>query len=485
MKPSRDFESSKTESIFRWLEEVESSRHTSRRDSPSCLDANGAKRRRTKKRHTNSSPTHQQPSKQIPKNQQAPRLSRKKMDSPEKAKVRGRKGLPTRQMPNRQVKRTAAQHVQFDERVSPQAASNKRKQAQEPSIPEREYSVLSDPSPSAKTSKTSTSARVRLRRLSFARPPVICKPFGVAGTPNVVTELFHDLLKSKKTPVPAWIVDRLEKEYPTDAFFLKSDNTDRVASAPSLQDKECFNVLVQAYDKARESYLKAEDENGWSDPIHSILGTVVGRKRDSMLGISAVQSVSIGPASLLPSVDHHATFKKVDYLISYQCTHDEIHEVTAAVLANRQDLLLSQTEDTHGTESHFVAVEIKSPDGSLYSSILQLATWLAAGLEKRRQLQTLVSQSTEQPPPEMENLPVLGISVVGHTWYLFIAVNAQSGGMTLYGPIGMGDTLSFEGVFQIFSMLQQIKIWGQEVYWPWLRDTILRPLAKPLVGELP
>ena len=41
----------------------------------------------------------------------------------------------------------------------------------------------------------------------------------------------------------------------------------------------------------------------------------------------------------------------------------------------------------------------------------------------------------------------------------------------------MGDTLSFQGVLQLFHVLRRIKVWGDEVYWPWLRDNILIPIA--------
>lgn len=48
----------------------------------------------------------------------------------------------------------------------------------------------------------------------------------------------------------------------------------------------------------------------------------------------------------------------------------------------------------------------------------------------------------------------------------------------IYGPMVMGDTASFQGVFQILNVLRQIEEWGHETYWPWLRDTILMPLKE-------
>lgn len=105
-------------------------------------------------------------------------------------------------------------------------------------------------------------------------------------------------------------------------------------------------------------------------------------------------------------------------------------------------LHFSQSDD--GTICRFfqlAAVEVKSPDGSYYGSSVQLAIWLAAGLEKMRLLQAQAaatshfSNATSAPSgggdEEVAAHPLLmpypGIAVVGQAWYLHLATKADNG----------------------------------------------------------
>lgn len=47
----------------------------------------------------------------------------------------------------------------------------------------------------------------------------------------------------------------------------------------------------------------------------------------------------------------------------------------------------------------------------------------------------------------------------------------------MYGPLVIGDTTRPRGVFRLIPALRYIRTWGETVYYPWLRDEILLPLA--------
>jgi hypothetical protein len=41
----------------------------------------------------------------------------------------------------------------------------------------------------------------------------------------------------------------------------------------------------------------------------------------------------------------------------------------------------------------------------------------------------------------------------------------------------MGDTSSRRGIFQIVAALEALRSLGEDTFYPWLRDEILKPLA--------
>jgi hypothetical protein len=78
----------------------------------------------------------------------------------------------------------------------------------------------------------------------------------------------------------------------------------------------------------------------------------------------------------------------------------------------------------------FAAVEINSPDSSYYAASVQLAIWLAAGLEKTRQLREYAAAAAqeEEEREEMGLLPpYVGSVVHGHVWNLHLACKAADG----------------------------------------------------------
>ncbi|EFR03075.1 hypothetical protein MGYG_06072 [Nannizzia gypsea CBS 118893] len=197
-----------------------------------------------------------------------------------------------------------------------------------------------------------------------------------------------------------------------EAQFLQPSNDFEAFQIPSTEDEVYFGKLRAAYKRATTAFTCFEDEDGWSVVIRDMFDAVIGRHRNSMLRVSEV-------------VDHHTTSKTVDWIVSFNSGYPSI-------------------------------VKAKSLDGSFNESMVQLATWVSAGLEKTSQLQALTEELPHQPKRDI--LSVLGISIVGHIWYLVFAVKSKDG--------------------------VEIKNWGDGVYWPWLRDTILKPPAQlPADGE--
>ncbi|EEP78554.1 predicted protein [Uncinocarpus reesii 1704] len=269
-----------------------------------------------------------------------------------------------------------------------------------------------------------------------------------------------------------------QQRYPMEAAVSELDRGEQ--AVPTAQGQELFRAINTAYRLADEAFQDLGDEDTWSISASEILKRFISTDETvpSFLSVVPVHNISIAPSDLMPKVDHLIPFKKVDYLISFSSKHGDVGPLTSAALKSQRDLSLSQTLDPRvGSTPHFVAVEVKTPDGAYLPSSVQLVTWMAAGLEKVRQLKEEAEQISKEPEQGDILLPFIGISVTGHIWNLLITAKAEDGTVTMYGPIIMGDTLTFEGVFRLFMVIDEIKSWGENVYWPWMKGRILEPLA--------
>ncbi|KAK2794668.1 hypothetical protein FQN51_000766 [Onygenales sp. PD_10] len=267
-------------------------------------------------------------------------------------------------------------------------------------------------------SSAKTSTRLQRFWLGFATPRVHFVPFGEQDRPQFVTELFRDLVKGNEQPVPDSLQKLVKERYPAD-FMLSTENLSDADPLP--HEFQLWEIMTTAFDEATKAQRKVYDENGWSRVAKALLEgsmnvAIPDSTRPRMFESLDVQTVSIGPVSILPVFDGHPIpFKKVDFSVSFSRDDPEVGRLYNNI--NRHpDILLSQTEDPLvGYVSQLVAIEIKSSDGGYDSSSLQLATWLPAGLENMRLLLERAREAQGiQGEDEIELLPFIGITAVGH-----------------------------------------------------------------------
>lgn len=48
----------------------------------------------------------------------------------------------------------------------------------------------------------------------------------------------------------------------------------------------------------------------------------------------------------------------------------------------------------------------------------------------------------------------------------------------IIGPFASLNTWNYTGIFGILALLQRIRAYGQEIYWPWLEARLLKPLQE-------
>ena len=124
--------------------------------------------------------------------------------------------------------------------------------------------------------------------------------------------------------------------------------------------------------------------------------------------------------------------------------------------------------------------EVKKDGGNVVEGKGQLLTWMGAGITKIRQLLAEVNEGTP-PPPSKEAMPLLGWTVVGHRWELFAAAGMGNGvkdPIRVFGPI-LGctiETRSWLGAFKLLQLIERVKEWMRDVYWPWFYKEVMAPL---------
>lgn len=71
----------------------------------------------------------------------------------------------------------------------------------------------------------------------------------------------------------------------------------------------------------------------------------------------------------------------------------------------------------------------------------------------------------------MDSLP--GLQVIGHEWVLYIT-RFEGLRMYIYGPIEVAraNTRTYYGTSKLLNLVQRIKVYADEVVWPWVSGNI-------------
>lgn len=110
--------------------------------------------------------------------------------------------------------------------------------------------------------------------------------------------------------------------------------------------------------------------------------------------------------------------KKTDYGLAFSPRHDRIGPVYEKVSFSGRFVSLSQMTDTYTQMlAILLGVEVKANYGNEVEAQTQLAVWLAAGLKHRRDL----AKAATGGASAMDDVPMLGWTVIGHRWDLYMA----------------------------------------------------------------
>ena len=164
--------------------------------------------------------------------------------------------------------------------------------------------------------------------------------------------------------------------------------------------------------------------------------------------------------------------KRVDFAIGLHLTPNERDLLERGQFAENSPSSISQTADFINLTPLFINIEVKRrhTDGD---PMIQLAAWIAAEFNKRK----VEGYSLE--------MPVFAIAIDGDLWELYIAYSesplaANDYRLNFLGPFDMGNTKTYQGIFQILAVLCCLGRWGLGKYRQWVEKEILhkyRPVS--------
>ncbi|KAK5019301.1 hypothetical protein LTR39_000457 [Cryomyces antarcticus] len=197
-----------------------------------------------------------------------------------------------------------------------------------------------------------------------------------------------------------------------------------------------------------------------------------------MLQLKSVQSQAIDPM-LLPQMPNKVRInRKADYALAFSCRKEDILSVYEKVSLGGHGYNLSQTTDAFTKRvALFSGLEVKQSNGGNTEALAQLAIWLTAGLERTK----LLGELNGEHFPVDQLQPMIGWTVVGHDWHSYIAYRALHEGQDrvyVEGPIETlaVSTRSYYGIFKLLDLINRVKEFAERVYWPWLRDEVLKAM---------
>ena len=153
--------------------------------------------------------------------------------------------------------------------------------------------------------------------------------------------------------------------------------------------------------------------------------------------------------------------KMVDWSLAFKL--DELERAdTSDAFGRLRDLerAFNQTNRWYRKKPAFVDFEIKSETPGV-KPLVQLAAW-AGGLYLKRRHH---NWSTDAP--------ILGVSVVGAEWSLYVTFERVPGKLIMMGPLKLGSTLNLNGAWEIVFKLNVIAHWGWTLFRPWFKDNII------------
>ena len=333
-----------------------------------------------------------------------------------------------------------------------------------------------NPGSSASRSRSPTKEDYDLKLTDI---PVRWKTIG-PSFPSQVKGLFQDLkrIERKIGIMPRairhmFIQGEAVDEVDVAHWFSSSDSAqDLSVKSGSWSHEEFFITAQRIIEAATRCRDDGSSEPEWNSAVHYRVFNTALESSWLPKGIwfHDVSTARIKDSSLLPAIKSKSKImqsRMVDYAMVMRPSEELRSHIRYKL---RQDGIYS----INHTDAEYVrfspialSVETKRAAIEEDKANSQLETWVSAHFEKLRRL---IDGDSDLPV-----LPLIFIS--GDNWYLMLAEMTETPSaekeIVIHSRVPLGDTLSIEGVYQLWASIQRLAKWIDEEYRSWFERRVL------------
>ncbi|CAD6442215.1 1ef9a539-42cc-4dd9-89f6-13898e29da70 [Sclerotinia trifoliorum] len=337
-----------------------------------------------------------------------------------------------------------------------------------------EKTRLSHPSQSV----TLSPIRCLLRDLRLSKPSILCEIPSAVTLPERVLALQQSLVDQLEDGlIPVGLKHQILATYPSIVASIPNSAYDILDTRSGPELDILWSGVEKILKESRKCGINHQDENAWcTKVIHPVL--CLALKGNSMMEVENVQTQTINPDLAPITPMKYRVQKKTDYTFSFHPNTPEMSQLYEnLILAGLQNRISQTTDVNTGSLALFSGIEVKPENGGKDEALLQLAIWLAAGLQNTR----ILGETGQNRPYLCDELhPMVGWTVIGHDWHMYIAYMDNQNGRDTFKVVGpwrvaAADTRDVYGIFKLLRLLGKAAEFGSKVYWPWLKEEILMP----------
>ncbi|CAI6336976.1 unnamed protein product [Periconia digitata] len=283
--------------------------------------------------------------------------------------------------------------------------------------------------------------------------------------------------------IPEYFRERLRQADPVvfrndiRSHMFERPNETELDQATTEKLESLWRRVQRIHTRAKRCNNNNKDENAWARVVWEVLEAVVENDDVACLEINSVQSQSIHPDYLSIDISGLAVSKKADFVLAF-CGDDNenISKVYENFRSDNKGATLSPMTDAYTSGTALAcAIELKEAGGKATEAEMQLAVYHAAMLWKIREL---VNMRRERPmeEKEIESLvpSVLGWTVIGHKWSLYISSLLPDNSIMCQGPFdGLHTSTSTRhGILLLFNLLRRVTAVASDMLWPAMQEIL-------------
>ena len=245
-------------------------------------------------------------------------------------------------------------------------------------------------------------------------------------------------------------------QLPTYAHLFEPEQDINNPVANNLETQ--WAQIQEIYEIAKLGNERPLDEAYWIRLADRILSTET-KTQANLLELFDIRQQKI-EQSLLPLFKGRPIVNKVDLALGFTTTEATEGDIIEVITLTRTEPLSQMSDPFTSTIPLPCGIRINMRSGDQNEGITRLATWFAAGLARLSQLSRIAgsevdtsteasSSATRADPSttaascgrEIELLPLVGWTVVGHDWRFYVSWKEQSGNIV--------SSLVFESVVYV------------------------------------